>query len=155
MYRKKLILHRNKQHVARSGSMLTELIVAAGLLVTSISLLATTTVAGLKFHRLERQQEVATDELSNQLEQILALPSEDVATAAAQLEISSWALHTLPAAHLNADLIDDEYGKRVELKIDWQRTGDSKPLVAVGWLNATAAPLADPKTIPPGDAHET
>jgi len=155
MHRKRVGLRPNRQRFARSGSMLMEVIVAAGLLVTSISLLATGTVTGLQLQRLERQQVVATDELSNQLEQILALPPEDVANAAAQLKISSWALHTLPTAKLRAELIDDEYGQRVELEIQWPRSGDSKPLVAVGWLKATAEPQADSKAVSPGDADET
>lgn len=138
----------------RRGSMLTELMVAAGLLVTSISLLATGTVAGWKLQRLERQQNVATDELSNQLEQLLALSPATVADAIAQLEPSSWALQTLPNAKLSAELIDDQFGNRIVLEIQWQRIGDSTPLIAVGWLDTSQESLPHQNIASPGDADE-
>ncbi len=150
----RLVTQRNRRLSPRRGSMLTELMVAAGLLVTSISLLATGTVAGWKLQRLERQQNVATDELSNQLEQLLALSPEAVADAIAQLEPSAWALQTLPNAELSAELIDDHFGSRIVLEIQWQRIGDSTPLIAVGWLDTSQESLAHQNIASPGDADE-
>lgn len=148
------VTQRDLRLCPRRGSMLTELIVAAGLLVTSISLLATGVVAGWKLQRLERQQNVATDELSNQLEQLLVLSPAAAATAIAQLEPSSWALQTLPNAKLSAELIDDHFGSRVVLEIHWQRIGDSTPLIAVGWLDTAQEPMLNQNIASPGDADE-
>lgn len=150
----RIVTQRDQRLRPRRGSMLTELIVAAGLLVTSISLLATGVVAGWKLQRLERQQNVATDELSNQLEQLLVLSPAAAATAIAQLEPSSWALQTLPNAKLSAKLIDDHFGSRVVLEIQWQRIGDSTPLVAVGWLDTAQEPMLNQNIASPGDADE-
>lgn len=148
----RLVIKRDQRLRPLRGSMLTELIVAAGLLVTSISLLATGAVAGWKLQRLERQQNVAADELSNQLEQLLAL--SPAVAAIPQLEPSSWALQTLPNAELSGELIDDQFGRRIVLEIQWQRTGDSTPLIAVGWLDTTHETLLNQTIASPGDANE-
>ncbi len=149
-----LVTQRDQRLSQRRGSMLTELIVAAGLLVTSISLLATGAVAGWKLQRLERQQNVAADELSNQLEQLLALSPAAAVAAIAQLEPSSWALQTLPSAELSGELIDDQFGSRIVLEIQWQRIGDSTPLIAVGWLDTAQESLLNQTIASPGDADE-
>ncbi len=146
--------HHTQRRAARRGSTLIELIVAAGLLVTSLSLLATGTVAGFKLQRLEHQQMVATDEISNQMEQILSLSSLTAATAIAKLEISEWATQTLPNAKLEGELIDDEQGIRVVLKFKWQRTSESKPLVAVGWLDSDKGPPLNQTSVSTGESDE-
>ncbi len=138
----------------RKGSTLIELIVAAGLLVTSISLLATGTVAGLKLQRLEHQQAVATDELSNQMEHMLTLSPLEAAAAIGKLKISAWAQLTLPDAKLEAEIVDDEHGPRVVMQFQWARTGEAKPLVAVGWLDTANESLPNQTTAVTGDADE-
>lgn len=133
--------HAHFRH--RRGSTITELIVAAGLLVTSTSLLATSSVAALKLNRLERYQAVASDELANQLERLLALPADEVTSALANLELSNWAQQTLPQASLSGSVVADAHGRRLVLHIDWARSGDAKPLVAVGWLSSTPPAATD------------
>lgn len=144
--------HTHSRH--RRGSTITELIVAAGLLVTSISLLATSSVAALKLNRLERYQAVASDELANQLERLLALPADEVTSALTNLELSNWAQQILPQASLSGTAIDDAYGRRVLLQIDWARLGDAKPLVAVGWLSTPPQAAADQPLVAPGGSDE-
>ncbi|MCA9160487.1 MAG: hypothetical protein KDA72_19285, partial [Planctomycetales bacterium] len=64
----------NRQSHHRRGSMLTELMVAAGLLATAMGLVATCAVADQRLQRMQREHRLAVDELSNQLERLLALP---------------------------------------------------------------------------------
>lgn len=130
------------QRRARRGSMLTELVVAGGLLVTAMGLVATTLAAGRKLQRIEQERIVAVDELSNQLEQLTALPRESLQAALDKLQPSEWAAEILDEAELSADIVDDAYGARLELQLNWRRLGDdqagrSPPLTVVGWLSAS------------------
>ncbi len=67
------------------------------------------------------QHRVAMQELSNQLDRLTMLPSDQLASAMKSLEVSEVVKRTLPAANLQSELIRDELGVRIVLRIDWQR----------------------------------
>ncbi len=125
-------MNRHNHH--RRGSMLTELIVAAGLLATTMGLVATCTVAGQRLQRMQREHTLAVDELSNQLERFIALPISEVESSLQQLKPSDWVAERLPEIELTAQRHSDESGDRVELQLQWKRVGNPPPLVAVAWL---------------------
>ena len=116
--------------------MLTELIVAAGLLATTMGLVATCAVAGQRLQRMQREHTLAVDELSNQLERLITLPINEVESSLQQLEPSDWVAQRLPESKLTAQRYSDELGDRVELQLQWKRVGNPPPLVAVAWLAA-------------------
>ncbi len=87
--------------------------------------------------RLQRQYEVAVDELSNQLERLSNLSSEEFSQAAEELKPSPWVVDRLPEARLSATRIDDGDGDRIELQLAWKRPGQPPPLVGVAWLRSS------------------
>lgn len=119
----------------RAGASLAELVVAGSLLIAATGLVATSAVGDQRLARLERQNRMAVDELSNQIERLSILPAAQVASALGELSISSWAEPSLVEATMTGQLIDDEYGQRIELTIQWKRPGESKPVSAVAWLS--------------------
>lgn len=115
--------------------MLTELIVAGGLLVSAMGLVATCVVAGQRMQRMQREHTLAVDELSNQLERFIALPPSEVESSLQKLAPSDWIVERFPESEITAERYSDEFGDRVELKLQWKRVGNPPPLVAVAWLN--------------------
>ena len=137
----------NRQSFHRRGSMLTELIVAGGLLATTMGLVATCVVAGQRLQRMQREQTLAVDELSNQLERLISLPPSEMDKGLQELEPSVWAIERLPDSKLTAQRHSDELGDRVELQLQWKRVGNPPPLIAVAWL-AARKPAAETKPEP-------
>ncbi len=134
------------KHPERLGATLTELVVAGGLLVTALGLVATTVAAGSKLQRVEREQMLAVDELSLQLEQLISATPDTLALTLGQLQVSPWAQEALDGAKLTGDLVHDDFGSRVELRLDWNRwgghAGETTPLIAVGWLSERSSDVA-------------
>lgn len=126
----------SERHRAQSGFAMLELLVAAGLLTTAVSLVATCAVASQRLQRLQQQHTLAVDELSNQLERLTALTPNDVDSTLQQLQPSEWAAERLPGATLTGERVTDEWGDRVELRLQWARAGSPGPLAAVGWLQS-------------------
>lgn len=126
-------INRHSHH--RRGSLLTELIVAGGLLVTAMGLVATCVVASQRMQCMQREHRLAVDELSNQLERLIALPPSEVKSNLQKLAPSDWLVERLSESELTAQYTSDEFGDRVELKLQWKRVGNPPPLVAVAWLN--------------------
>lgn len=116
--------------------MLTELIVAAGLVAATMGLVATCAVAGQRLQRMQREHTLAVDELSNQLERFIALPASELDSSLQQLEPSDWVAQRLPELKIDAQRHTDELGDRIELQLQWKRAGNPPPLVAVAWLDA-------------------
>lgn len=119
----------------RTGTSLTELVVASSLLVTAAGLVATSAVGTHRLLRLEQQNRVAVDELSNQLERLTLMQDDELETALLELEVSDWAARSLRDAVLSGTSIDDASGRRIKLTIRWDRVGTSAPLTAVRWID--------------------
>lgn len=122
---------------AASGFAMLELIIAAGLLAAAVGIVATCAVAAQRVQRQQLQHTLAVDELSNQLERLTALPlTSDIDSLLQQLQPSDWAVQRLPGATVTGKRLDDQWGERVELQLQWTRGGNPPPLVAVAWLRS-------------------
>ncbi len=119
----------------RSGLAMTELVVAAGLLITALSLLATLSFRSGKLWQDSRHYKLAADELTNQLERLTLLDEAALDETLANLEVSPAIQTTLSDAKLSGRKIVDEFGPRVVLEINWDRAGKPEPLRLVGWLS--------------------
>lgn len=131
------------QRRRRAGTSLAELVVAGTLLLAATGVVATSAVGGHRLARLEKQNRIAADEISNQLERLSILPATEVQSALRELSVNPWAAQSLIEAELTGRLIDDEYGQRIELSLQWQRPGESKPLSAVVWLSEQNSAAGD------------
>jgi hypothetical protein len=123
---------------SRRGSMMTELLVAATLLITGISLVVSVSFRTGKLWQDSRHYQLALDELTNQLERLTTLDEAELAAELADVEPSDAIKTALPNPQLTSELLADELGARVKLEIDWDRPGNPKPLALVGWLGPSA-----------------
>ncbi len=122
------------QHSLRRGLMMTELIVAATLLITALSLVVTLSFRTGKLWQDSRHYKLAVEELTNQLERLTILDEAELDAALDELAVSEKMQTMLPRPRLSGTKLADENGTRVVLNIQWDRVGKAKPLTLVGWL---------------------
>jgi len=126
----------------RRGFTMTELVVAATLLIAGLSVVAPLAVRSGRVWQDSRHYRLAVEELSNQLERLTSLDAVDRAAALSELVPSTQVSTALPNPMLSAETLTDENGTRLVLRLTWDRLGKSTPLTLVGWID----PL--PKTTP-------
>lgn len=125
-----------KHKLQRRGASLLELVVAGSLLVTGLSVVSIATVSAQRLKSDGRQYRVATDELNNQLEQLLNQRTTTLAKALSLVQPSEFANSQLPNAKLSVKRRNDEFGDRLIAQLEWDRPGKSKALVLVGWIRS-------------------
>ena len=122
----------NRNH--RTGATLIELVVAAILLSAMITFLGTLVVRTARMTRDSRHSQLAMDELTNQLERLTILPSAQIESAIQSVTVSDEIKSSLPDATIEGEFVEDNYGRRIVLNIDWRRRVPAKPLTLVGWI---------------------
>ena len=123
--------------VKRHGTMATEVIVAATLLLSMIGLIVPTTIRAGRIWRDSRHYQIAMNELSNQFEYLSSLSTAERTTALAQLRLSEQTQRSLLDASLEASLATKEDGERLTLSLNWDRGVEAKPVKIVGWLTSS------------------
>lgn len=118
----------------RSGATLSELVVACVLLVSTSGLLVKSIAGANRVEKSMQHYAIATDELANQIERLSLLRPEEVGRALERLTLSDEAARMLPSAELTSEFVADENGRRVTLRLNWDRVGDSIPLLLTTWL---------------------
>ena len=131
------MIMRKRNSETRRGSATIELIVAATLLITGLSLLGTVAFRTGKLWQDTRHYQLAMDELTNQLERLTSLDESEIDEQLAELTVSTAVQDDLPFAKLSGRKFSDENGTRVLLEIEWDRLGSSEPLTLVGWISPT------------------
>lgn len=124
-----------RQRRRRSGLTLLELIVSATLFIGLISIAIPLTVRATRLWQDARCYRLAINELSNQLEDLTVLGDQERQQLLSDWKPSDELLHTLPAAKLTGETIDDADGKRLKLSLSWRRGLDAQPVTMVGWLH--------------------
>jgi len=132
------IYHRKRIRDAR-GFTVTELVVAAGLLVVVLSVVTSLTVSSGRLRQDSRHYRLAVDELSNQLEWLITIDEARRAEAIESLSPSPQARDMLPNPVLSAERLSDKHGNRIALHLAWDRLGKSTPVTLIGWINALPA----------------
>jgi len=127
----------------RNALMVTELIVAATLLVVIVTVVGSLTVRCGRLWQDTRHYRLAIDELSNHLERLTTLDEDDLEMAIAGLAPSPEIRSVLPNPVLAAERIADENGNRIVLELAWDRLGKKSPVKLVGWVN----PLPSSETV--------
>lgn len=139
--------HRSTRRTSPSRNAFTmiELVVAASIMIALMSVVTSLTFRIHGVWQDTNQQRIATWAVSSELERITSLPLDDIATTLDELEASEELQHLLTEPEWSGDLIDDELGPRVALRLDWKRRHPGKPLELVGWvLDTTAQEEASP-----------
>jgi hypothetical protein len=123
----------------RPAFTLIELVVSASLVIAGLAIFGQLTTATGRTWSQTRQQSVALEELSSQLDRLIALPNGKIDDAIAALNPSDAAADALPGVKLAAKRFDDRDGARIELSIDWDRGRPSQPMRLTGWIADTPA----------------
>lgn len=123
-----------KTNLPRRGTTLMECIVAASILSVAIG---TVTTAVFRIGRIwtdTGHYRIALQEVSNHLEALTQLPREQVQPAIDALTISSAVGRSLVGAKLSGELVEDEFGDRVNLELSWRDEQSIRPVRTTAWL---------------------
>ncbi len=131
---------RLRERPTPSGLCMTELLVAATLLIGALGLIGPLAVRSARLQQETRHYQAALLEVSNQLERLTALAQKERTEALAELTLSPTARDALPNPQLSAETIDDSEGMRLALEIQWDRPGRAKPLRLVAWIKPPSNP---------------
>lgn len=127
----------------RRGFTLTELVVASLLLISMMAIVAPLTVRSARLWRDTRHQQLALDELSNQIEFLSALDDAERERELESLQASEEFRQAIPSAVLSGETQSDPDGSRLVMTLKWQRSpGQNRSVSLVGWLepSITARP---------------
>ncbi len=114
---------------------MTDLVVAATLLVGIMSFVAPLAVRSGRLWQDSRHYRLALDELSNQLERLTSLDKAQRDAALGELSVSPQVRARLPNPVLEVNSIDDSDGARLVLQLQWDRVGPAKPVTLVAWID--------------------
>lgn len=123
---------RSKSH--RSGTTLAELLVAAALLITGLTLISKGAVQTQRIWQATRHHQLALDELANQVDRLTAMKPLERAESLASLQPSESLRAILDNPTLNGEAVSDEDGDRIVLSLHWDRVGPAIPVTLVGWI---------------------
>jgi hypothetical protein len=111
------------------------LLVALTLLVAAIGVASPLVVRHGRLLKSHRHYRLALDELTNQLDRLTALPSDELPRAVEQLSPSEFIVERLPGAQLGGELQPIETGTRVTLELSWnEMAGHRAPVTLSAWV---------------------
>lgn len=128
----------------RHAFTLLEVLVAATLFASGLALFAKLAVHHGRMWQQTRHERLAIEELTNQLDRLVALAPGPRATALERLDPSPAVAEVLVDAWLQVEAIDDADGNRLVLSIDWKRGYPAEPLTLVGWVESAPVSEATP-----------
>ncbi len=136
------INHKRKSHDHRSGFTLTEVVVAASLLAAVMGIVAPLTVRCGRMWQDTQHQQMAMDEMVNQLERLTALRPAERQRAIAELTTSPHLGAVMPGSELSIKTMSEQDGERLVLSLTCR--AKEKPLQLVAWIHPREAPqIAD------------
>ncbi len=119
----------------RRGTTIIEVIVACSLLGSLMLFIVPSAIRNGRLQRVIRQDRIAMDEVTNQLDRLARLPWNQIKPEVARLTPSEFALAGLPNPILSGTLRDSEEGYRLALEISWNSTGRNvAPLTMATWI---------------------
>lgn len=125
----------------RRGTSLIEFVVACSLLGSLMLFVVPSAIRIGQLQRVVRQDRIAMDEVTNQLDRLAQLPLSQIKQEMARLAPSEFAEAGLPNPTLNGTLRDSEEGYRLALEISWDSPGRSvAPLTMATWVYPASIP---------------
>jgi hypothetical protein len=117
----------------RCGSTSYEVLVAFTLLTTLLSLSLSSMVRHGRLLTSEQSYRLALDELSNQLDRLTALPSNELSQAVKELQLTPFTAQRLSDAKLVGEIAPTDIGQRVTLRLTSRDPNGLKVSMA-GWM---------------------
>jgi len=140
-----------RRSLNRWGTSSLDLLVSFTLLVSVLTVATPLVVRHGRLLKSHRDYRLALDELSNQLDRLTTLPTDELPQAIKQLSLSTFLTERLPGAELRGELQPAEFGMRVTLKLSWNETQrHSAPVSLAAWvIPATPRPGSAPAEVEP------
>ena len=142
----------SKSRLRPRGLALLETLIAAGVVLTMLSVATPLVIRSARIWKQTRHHQFAADELSGQMDRLIAMSASDRIAALDELSVSPEVREVLDDASLKGRWIADQDGKRIELSIDWRGTGDPAPVTLVAWVDPMPQSTSQPVPQPGGDA---
>ena len=136
------MISREHHRVCRRAFMMTELVVAATLLVTAMTVVMPLIVNVGRMWQDTRHHRLAIEELTNHLEYLSALGPAERSAAIDMLQPSPHIRATLSQPNLSAETVADDNGTRLVLSLNWEQPGHNSPVTLVGWIEP---PTTEPR----------
>lgn len=111
-----------------------EAVVSAGMLLVVMSFVTSLAYKIDLVWQDTNDRLAATNELSNQLERLTVLSPEELSLELRSLEASEVAARTLHNPELTGEIINDPWGNRLVLRLNWQHRHAAPPVEMVAWL---------------------
>lgn len=119
----------------RRGTSIIEFVVACSLLGSLMLFVVPSAIRIGRLQRVIRQERIAMDEVTNQLDRLAQLPLSQIKQELDSLAPSEFAEGGLPNPNLSGTLRDSEEGYRLALEISWDSPGRSvAPLTMATWV---------------------
>lgn len=128
----------------RSGSTALEALVAFTLLSAALTFATPLVVQHSRLLKAQRDYRLALDEVSNQIERLSLLPTDELSGALSQLKPSELTVAKLPGAELGGKLDDSDIGRRLTLRLSWQSQGSPTTVSLTTWLLPASPGRAQP-----------
>ncbi len=125
---------RKRSSLFKRGVLKMEALLALVVLIAAINLASTL------IHRINRLwmdaqgHQFAINELANQMDGLTPLNMEQAKNALDSITVSEGCKDTLGDAELSGELLNDDLGTRVVLKLSWSGRKFGEPLELSGWL---------------------
>ena len=123
-----------KRNQKRSAFTSTELVVACSLLVTSISSVAMIAVKTTRLWQGTRHQQIALEELSQEMDRLTHLSPKARLEAITFMEPSKLLTAISPKVTITASW-EDEQKNSIVLQVDWNSAQPKAPVRLVGWFS--------------------
>lgn len=121
-------------HRSRRALVLLETIVAALLVLALLSVAAPMIVQSARIWKQTRHYQFAGDELSGQMDRLIAMPAPARMEALEELSVSPEVSNVLHDAMLTGNVVQDDDGKRIELTITWEQAVSGPSVKLVAWI---------------------
>lgn len=119
----------------RRGVTNVELVVSAAVVLTVLTIVTSLCYQINRVWIDVRHHRVAMVELSSQMDRLTRLDADKVALELENLQVSEYALRTLPEATLDGAAVDSELGMQITLKLTWPNHR-GLPIELTGWSAA-------------------
>src|SRR5262245_36880978 len=120
------------------GSSSLEAIVSFTLLSAALTFATPLVVQHSRLLTGQRDYRLALDEVSNQIERLSILPTDELSGALSQLKPSELIAAKLPGAELRGQLDDSDFGQRLTLRLSWQAQGSPTTVSLATWVLPTS-----------------
>jgi hypothetical protein len=122
------------------GTTTLEVLMAFTLLSSVLAFSGPMIVRHNRLLRAQRDYRLALDELSNQIDRVLATPTDKQAAAVDALTVSETTAERLPGAEIRGQIAATDEGSRLTVELTWNEPNrQAAPVRLTAWLSPEPA----------------